>query len=145
MGPFLFVGHLREIAYTRDMSTKEPLKARLAAAQAAYASQLTILEARLDDALGTPSAVETEKYERLKALYDDLVERYALLNQTHGVECPKCGWAMRFPDQPCRCELVEEREDLIKLLRMLWADVIFGKTEVAEPTRAAILEVLRRR
>lgn len=33
--------------------------------------------------------------------------------QTKGVECDKCGWAMKFPDEPCRCEL----EEKVKLLR----------------------------
>lgn len=30
-----------------------------------------------------------------------------LLKQVSGELCDKCGWAMRFPSEPCRCELVE--------------------------------------
>jgi hypothetical protein len=28
--------------------------------------------------------------------------------QVSGVLCEKCGWAMKFPDEPCRCELEAE-------------------------------------
>jgi len=30
--------------------------------------------------------------------------------QVSGVLCEKCGWAMRFPDEPCRCELADALE-----------------------------------
>jgi Zn ribbon nucleic-acid-binding protein len=36
--------------------------------------------------------------------------------QTKGVECDKCGWAMKFPDEPCRCELEEENKKLLDIL-----------------------------
>jgi hypothetical protein len=120
--------------------SRKSLKDRLAAAQAEYASRLGELEHRLDDALREAGEAELL---RQKALYDDLFERFQVMQQTHGLECSTCGWAMRFPDQPCRCELVEERQELLKVLRMLWSEVIFSKAVVADPVRAAVLEALR--
>lgn len=38
-------------------------------------------------------------------------------DQTKGELCPKCGWAMKFPDEPCRCELERENAALRSLLR----------------------------
>jgi chromosome segregation ATPase len=32
----------------------------------------------------------------------------AAVKQTMGELCESCGWSMRFPDQPCRCELERE-------------------------------------
>jgi predicted RNase H-like nuclease (RuvC/YqgF family) len=46
-----------------------------------------------------------------KALAEETTEReklereLAAANQIMGELCESCGWAMRFPDQPCRCEL----------------------------------------
>jgi hypothetical protein len=36
----------------------------------------------------------------------------AAVKQTMGELCESCGWAMRFPGQPCRCELERELLDL---------------------------------
>jgi len=36
----------------------------------------------------------------------------AMLYQVSGELCDKCGWAMKFPDEPCRCELLSEVERL---------------------------------
>jgi len=33
-------------------------------------------------------------------------------DQTKGELCPKCGWAMKFPEEPCRCELERENAAL---------------------------------
>lgn len=41
-------------------------------------------------------------------------------DQTTGELCEKCGWSMKFPGEPCRCEL--ERENAI--LRRALADAI---------------------
>ena len=35
-----------------------------------------------------------------------------MLKQVSGELCDKCGWAMRFPQEPCRCELEEENSKL---------------------------------
>lgn len=36
----------------------------------------------------------------------------AMLVQVTGELCEKCGWAMKFPDEPCRCELDRELDRL---------------------------------
>lgn len=41
---------------------------------------------------------------------------YLMLNQVTGEYCEACGWAMKFPDAPCRCELDRRCEDLEKRL-----------------------------
>lgn len=35
-----------------------------------------------------------------------------MLKQVSGVLCDKCGWAMKFPEELCRCELLQERDQL---------------------------------
>jgi Zn ribbon nucleic-acid-binding protein len=35
-----------------------------------------------------------------------------LQEQISGELCDKCGWAMKFPNEPCRCELLEEIKKL---------------------------------
>lgn len=40
------------------------------------------------------------------------VDRLALVAQGAGEDCDKCGWRMRFPGEPCRCELDLEVERL---------------------------------
>ena len=45
-------------------------------------------------------------------------------DQTKGELCPKCGWAMKFPEEPCRCELERENAALRSLLREAITDHI---------------------
>ena len=33
---------------------------------------------------------------------------YQKIEQVTGEICDRCGWAMKFPDEPCRCELEKE-------------------------------------
>jgi hypothetical protein len=40
------------------------------------------------------------------------LEQYLLAEQVSGELCDKCGWAMKFPEEPCRCELLEEIKKL---------------------------------
>jgi hypothetical protein len=50
----------------------------------------------------------------LRALLDE-VERLkndlAMARQVSGELCEACGWAMKFPGEPCRCELVKWRDE----------------------------------
>ena len=45
-----------------------------------------------------------------------------MLKQVSGEICHKCGWAMRFSQEPCRCELEAENAKLRKLLRHFFAN-----------------------
>jgi|LakMenE01Jun11ns_1017448.scaffolds.fasta_scaffold9874625_2 hypothetical protein len=49
-----------------------------------------------------------DKLELWKATAKGLFVELALLEQTMGELCESCGWSMRLPDQPCRCELERE-------------------------------------
>jgi len=40
------------------------------------------------------------------------VVELAAVKQTMGELCESCGWAMRFPGQPCRCELERDLANL---------------------------------
>ena len=51
-----------------------------------------------------------------------------MLKQVSGELCDKCGWAMKFPEELCRCELEEEN----KRLRELLAEAIHALQGVAE-------------
>jgi len=39
---------------------------------------------------------------------EQLERELAAANQIMGELCDSCGWAMRFPDQPCHCQLERE-------------------------------------
>jgi hypothetical protein len=52
--------------------------------------------------------------------------------QVSGVLCEKCGWAMKFPDEPCRCELEAEL-----------AAMRGGKVVIPEPDHLALWDVFR--
>lgn len=44
-------------------------------------------------------------------------------DQTKGEECPKCGWAMKFPGERCRCELEHENAALRERLHNADAEI----------------------
>ena len=46
-------------------------------------------------------------------------------DQTKGELCEKCGWAMKFPEEPCRCEL--ERENAALRAERVLVSVHTGK------------------
>jgi hypothetical protein len=41
------------------------------------------------------------------------------LQQISGILCDNCGWAMKFPDEPCRCELEDKLNKLQKRFESL--------------------------
>lgn len=57
---------------------------------------------------------------------DEWRDKFLALNQTAGELCNACGWAFRIPGEPCRCEVVKERDE--------------ARAE-AERLRTALLEV----
>ena len=49
----------------------------------------------------------------IKALTEDverLKNELAMAAQVSGELCEKCGWAMKFPEEPCRCELLAKAD-----------------------------------
>jgi hypothetical protein len=59
----------------------------------------------------TDKAVKESNGQWSYALVDtckQLERELAAANQIMGELCESCGWAMRFPDQPCRCEIDRE-------------------------------------
>lgn len=77
-------------------------------------------ECRPDDAVMEARAAKRNEaalaeYEEQKAKFEEvrqLKDQLAMAVQVSGELCEKCGWAMRFPGEKCRCELVAEVERL---------------------------------
>jgi hypothetical protein len=51
---------------------------------------------------------------------EELERENAGLKQISGELCELCGWAMKFPDQPCRCELERENASLKEHMTEAW-------------------------
>lgn len=64
----------------------------------------------------------------MKHKYENLHQKLLEETQTKGVECDKCGWAMKFPDEPCRCEL----EDKLKELKELHEQYVYFQSYVRD-------------
>lgn len=47
----------------------------------------------------------------LLAEVERLKNDLAMARQVSGELCEACGWAMKFPGEPCRCELVKWRDE----------------------------------
>jgi hypothetical protein len=59
------------------------------------------------------------RYKQASQRIEQLERELAAANQIMGELCESCGWAMRFPDQPCRCELERELAEARKERDML--------------------------
>ena len=66
----------------------------------------------------------------LLAEVERLRDAHAMVVQVSGELCEKCGWAMKFPGEKCRCELLAEVERLT-------ADPLPAAAWVREVERAA--------
>jgi hypothetical protein len=90
--------------------------------------------------------------ESILAVYEEskqLERELAAANQIMGELCESCGWAMRFPDQPCRCELerdlAEARDQLAGAGKLMKAcDVLVRELAEAWNQRDTLAEALDR-
>jgi hypothetical protein len=48
------------------------------------------------------------RIKELEEQVEQLKQKLLESEQTKGLLCEKCGWSMKFPDEPCRCELEEK-------------------------------------
>ena len=71
--------------------------------------------------------------------YAAALAKIAELEQVSGHLCPKCGWAMKFPDEPCRCEL----ESVVKWIASQ-CNLFFAECSQAEEIVAKCNEVLKK-
>jgi hypothetical protein len=78
--------------------------------------------------------------EVLREMCEQLQRELAAANQIMGELCESCGWAMRLPDQPCRCqlerELAEARKERDKWAYECEANMKILKEAIATGTRA---------
>ena len=75
--------------------------------------QLDAIRARLDEVPFLPfeATLVFQLCANVRALLDEverLRDAHAMVVQVSGELCEKCGWAMKFPEEPCRCELLAE-------------------------------------
>ena len=105
----------------------------------------------------TDKAVKESNGQWSYALVDtckQLERELAAANQIMGELCESCGWAMRFPDQPCRCklerELAEALEELKKANQYIatgrsWnaPDSLFAEISMLKQQRDTLAESLR--
>ena len=68
------------------------------------------------------SWVHIKTVQELVKQNEQLKQKILTLEQVSGTLCDKCGWAMKFPGEPCRCEL----EEKVKLLRSA-LDILFDE------------------
>ena len=59
---------------------------------------------------------QERRADKLEAELEELKQKLLEVEQTTGILCDKCGWSMKFPDEPCRCELATELESIKELL-----------------------------
>jgi len=80
-----------------------------------------------------------EKDKRIAELEDKL----AMAEQISGEYCDKCGWAMKFPDEPCRCELVKRIAELEASCKH-WKNLLFQEMENGNLKNDFIIEQLKK-
>jgi len=108
-----------------------------------------------DDFLDEYSSTVTERNEA-RAEVKRLTQALAMANQVSGVLCDDCGWAMKFPNEPCRCEVVKQRDEARAKVERLKAqiaaeakdysqdDVNVMTTDMIAIRKAAVVEAYRR-
>jgi hypothetical protein len=79
-------------------------------------SQLSAIRERLDvvEQVGGIYVGTVNFLDDLRALLDEverLTNDLAMARQVSGELCEACGWAMKFPGEPCRCEMVKWRDE----------------------------------
>ena len=97
--------------------------------------QLDAIRARMTFAYGPHTDVReilhaTKDLHALLVEVERLRDALAMAVQVSGELCEKCGWAMKFPGEKCRCELLAEVERLT-------ADPLPAAAWVREVERAA--------
>lgn len=82
---------------------------------------------------GQPCGFEPcEAYKRLEEENAALRQERDALIQVSADVCPDCGWAMKFPDEPCRnCEVVALRK-VVEKADVLAADVLANCEDCCE-------------
>ena len=63
--------------------------------------------------------VYEKEIRNLKEQIESLKLELRYSEQTKGSLCENCGWSMKFPEELCRCELMEENENLKKEIELL--------------------------
>lgn len=56
-----------------------------------------------------PAFLRAQAIRELQDEVQRLTQALAMAEQVSGTLCDECGWAMKFPGEPCRCELLEQR------------------------------------
>ena len=75
---------------------------------------------------------------------EELKQKLLMLEQVSGTLCDKCGWAMKFPGESCRCELQMQvemlRNALVQMdLQICAAGDLMTKEDMQEADRLTAL------
>lgn len=75
-------------------------------------ARLQLMDAAVE-ALKADKALTQLRNERdeARAEVERLTQSLAMAEQVSGVLCDACGWAMKFPGEPCRCEIVKQLDE----------------------------------
>jgi hypothetical protein len=79
----------------------------------------------------------------LRALLDEvegLNNDLAMARQVSGELCQACGWAMKFPGEPCRCELLRWRDEWASFKARTMEQGASAFARGAEAMRTALLQ-----
>ena len=79
----------------------------------------------------------------LRALLDEverLTNALAMARQVSGELCEACGWAMKFPGEPCRCEMVKWRDEWEAFKARMTEQDASSFRRGAEAMRTALLQ-----
>ena len=76
------------------------------------------LNQRLQRAIQHGTDEESQKWSAITKC-EQLKQKMLTLEQVSGTLCDKCGWAMKFPGEPCRCELQKQVDMLRNALEQM--------------------------
>jgi len=82
------------------------------------------LTAKLDAAL--------RERDEARAEVERLTQSLAMAEQVSGVLCDDCGWAMKFPNEPCRCEVVKQLDEALAEVRRTYIELSEAVSRNAE-------------
>ena len=79
--------------------------------------------------------VDGLKLDEIAPAVAKLVADLAMANQVSGELCPKCGFAMKFPGEPCRCELEAEVKKLRETVGLAYMTAQSGTQSANEAAK----------
>jgi hypothetical protein len=105
--------------------------------------QLDVIRDRVETAHRNPGCCSTRVANDLRILLDEVARPtndLAMARQVSGELCEACGWAMKFPGEPCRCETVKWRDEWEAFKARMTEQDASSFRRGAEAMRTALLQ-----